>query len=160
MADCHICGKKNFKNKKSLGNHVRWHFPTEKLKKSVKGINNGMYGSNMKGKNNPHYGRIHTEETKQKMSLLKTKEKVFNGYKKSEQHRFRCSSQYQEWRIMVFGRDDYTCQNCNNRGCYLEAHHIKSFSKYPELRLDISNGITYCRDCHIIIDKHRKRFGD
>lgn len=37
---CKICGKKGFKNKKSLSNHTRWHNPTERLKMSVTRENN------------------------------------------------------------------------------------------------------------------------
>jgi HNH endonuclease len=28
------------------------------------------------------------------------------------------------------------------------AHHIKTFNAYPKLRLELSNGITFCRGCH------------
>ncbi len=55
---------------------------------------------------------------------------------------------YQQWREKVFKRDNWTCQDCNNRGGDLEAHHIKSFSKFPKLRLKISNGKTLCIECH------------
>lgn len=60
----------------------------------------------------------------------------------------RRSEKYRFWRISVFERDGYACQECGLRGVYLQAHHIKPFSLYPDLRLDISNGITLCKSCH------------
>lgn len=29
-----------------------------------------------------------------------------------------------------------------------EAHHVKPLEKYPELALDLDNGMGVCRDCH------------
>lgn len=73
------------------------------------------------------------------------------------------SIQYKEWRKKVFERDDYTCQKCgirsgNGKATYLTAHHIKSFSEYPELRFEVNNGITLCESCHCRLDKYRARF--
>lgn len=60
----------------------------------------------------------------------------------------RKTLEYKLWRKEIFERDNYTCQVCRNRGCELNADHIKSFSEYPELRLDVNNGRTLCVPCH------------
>lgn len=57
--------------------------------------------------------------------------------------------EYKEWRAKVFERDNYTCQQCgDNKGGNLNAHHIKEYAKYKELRHDVNNGITLCKHCH------------
>src|SRR3990167_8202276 len=55
---------------------------------------------------------------------------------------------HKEWREKIFKRDDYTCQICHTRGKYLEAHHIKPWAYFAELRFDLSNGQTLCKECH------------
>lgn len=60
----------------------------------------------------------------------------------------RHSFEYKEWRKSIFKRDNFTCQSCNKKGDYLVVHHIKPFSTNPELRFEISNGITFCKNCH------------
>jgi len=61
----------------------------------------------------------------------------------------RKTVRYKEWRKAVFERDCYTCQECGDKkGGNLEAHHIKSFSKYSRLRFNLSNGLTLCTKCH------------
>lgn len=64
----------------------------------------------------------------------------------------RYSKRMDDWRKSVFARDDYTCQLCGIRGGYIEADHIKSFAKHPELRFELSNGRTLCRPCHMKTD--------
>lgn len=60
----------------------------------------------------------------------------------------RNSTTYKRWREAVFSRDDWTCQECQTRGGYLEADHIKPFSLFPNLRFETSNGQTLCKECH------------
>ena len=67
----------------------------------------------------------------------------------------RNSPEYKEWRTKVFERDKYTCQHCNQVGGDLNAHHIKPFAKYKELRFEVSNGLTLCVECHK--KEHRRR---
>lgn len=56
---------------------------------------------------------------------------------------------YKEWRKKVYERDGYKCVLCgNNKSGELQAHHIKPVKSYKELILDISNGLTVCKECH------------
>jgi hypothetical protein len=74
-----------------------------------------------------------------------------------ESLRERHKIEYSEWRTEVFERDKYTCQSCFLRGGYLHVHHIESFAEHPELRFVISNGVTYCSECHWKL--HRRKIG-
>jgi 5-methylcytosine-specific restriction endonuclease McrA len=71
--------------------------------------------------------------------------------KKSLLHRrIRSSVEYRTWRWAVFIRDKFTCQECQRcgSGVVLNADHIKPFALFPELRFEVSNGRTLCKDCH------------
>jgi 5-methylcytosine-specific restriction endonuclease McrA len=55
---------------------------------------------------------------------------------------------YREWRRRIFERDGYRCRVCHAKGT-LNAHHIKTYRKFPELRYELDNGITLCsQPCH------------
>lgn len=82
--------------------------------------------------------------------FLETKKKNFDirGRKTVGRLLIKRSKVYREWRKAVFERDNYTCIDCKKRGGELEAHHIKTFSGFPELRFELSNGSTLCKECH------------
>jgi hypothetical protein len=122
-------------------------------------------------------GHKHTEETKRKMSqtrkLIKRPpfseewrkklseshigkmvgEKHWNWKGGQKPYKHQQTRIYKNWRTAVFERDNWTCQTCGKRGCYLEPHHIKGWTKYPKLRYEVENGVTLCLECHILTRK-------
>lgn len=79
----------------------------------------------------------------------------WKGGVSSENAILRNSTEYKDWRKSVFDRDDYTCQKCSASSTILNAHHIKPWAKYIDLRFDIDNGVTLCKPCHIEV--HREK---
>lgn len=61
----------------------------------------------------------------------------------------RVQPRYKKWRDDIYKRDKYTCAKCKQVGGDLECHHIFNFKDYPELIYEESNGITFCKKCHI-----------
>lgn len=84
-----------------------------------------------------HDGEIH---------ITTRKGELFPWEKTKKQQ--RNTEQYKQWRTAVFERDSYKCQICGKVGGELNAHHIKPFAKYEELRFEVGNGITLCAECH------------
>lgn len=63
-------------------------------------------------------------------------------------HRKRRSPEYMTWRKKVLKRDVFTCVCCGEFNTQLNVHHIESFSRRPDIALDVNNGVTLCEDCH------------
>ncbi len=76
---------------------------------------------------------------------------------RSERKKITETYEYKKWRRDIFKRDDFNCQLCPSRGGRMRAHHIKRFVDYPELRLDLRNGITICEDCDNSKVLHREK---
>lgn len=106
-----------------------------------------------------------TEEVRRKIGESKKREKStfwkggVSANNRTERENIMSSFEYQSWRRKIFERDDYTCQmhDCGKRGGKIRAHHIKKFAHYPELRLDLRNGIVICEDCDCKKIVHREK---
>jgi 5-methylcytosine-specific restriction endonuclease McrA len=108
-----------------------------------------------------HLGVKLSKETRSKMSVAHKGENASNwrGGITPLSKRIRGSIEIRLWRESVFARDNWTCQGCggasgNGKKIFLESHHIKSFSQYPELRFVIDNGLTLCKECHKKTDNY------
>lgn len=57
-----------------------------------------------------------------------------------------------KWANSVKNRDDWTCQHCGYFGGtnskQIVAHHKVHYNIAPELKFNVQNGITLCRNCH------------
>ena len=49
---------------------------------------------------------------------------------------------------LVFERDNYTCQLCEQKGGDLQVDHIQSWKEYVKLRFSMDNCRTLCSNCH------------
>lgn len=137
----HVCYLNNFNSMKVKNLEKRvcsecdediWNFPSQyEGKKKVfcsKHCKNIHYGRIYKGENHPSYNHLLTPE---------------------EREQARKYEDYYVWRKLTFDRDKFSCQKCgDNRGGNLVAHHILNYSEYPELRTELNNSITFCKECH------------
>lgn len=121
----------------------------------------------------------YSDETRKKMGLknlgrkmsLEVKLKISKKLTRGNTpllHAIRKSFLYRKWHQTIMTRDNYTCQNCNNRGGILQIDHhpimfielikknkIVSLTQALESQAlwDIENGRTLCIDCHRIIGR-------
>lgn len=125
----------------------------KKISEAHKGIPLKHSGQFKKGYPSAFIGHRHKPESLKKMRIsaknrIGIKANNWQGGKTSKSMALRNSNKYKEWRKEILRRDSYSCIECGQVGGELIVHHIKSFSKYPELRFDINNGITLCCLCH------------
>ena len=98
-------------------------------------------------------GKKLTEEHKRKIKLSVGKGENHHRWIKDRtklaKRQERNDMAYKEWRRQVMVRDKYECrvssEDCEGK---IIAHHIFIWSKYPELRYKVTNGITLCHAHH------------
>ena len=109
-------------------------------------------------------GRIYSDKTRKKISnkhkgmklsketILKISGSNHYKWKGGNTGRFRTNWKYRQWCKQVKKRDGNICKLCKSNE-QLHCHHIKPVSEYPELTLNIDNGIVLCKICHIYTHK-------
>lgn len=140
--------------------------------------NRGRYRKFIHGHNKANSGNTHNAITKAKMSKAKKgkptarkgksiqwvigeKNRHWKGGITPINEKIRKSIEYRLWRECIFKRDNYTCTCCKEKekvSGRLEAHHIKPFAQFPELRFAIDNGQTLCKECHKKTDTYLNRW--
>lgn len=124
----------------------------------------------MDGEKHTMWGRKHSLESRLQMrkSHIETEKNKgknhwnWRGGKTPLSIRIRACLEYYEWRLRIFQRDTFTCQECGDSGIRLNADHIKPLSfilkeyniktlkdarKCEEI-WDTKNGRTLCVPCH------------
>lgn len=153
---CSVCGKE-------LTKHYSW---LSKEKLDNKKCSTCYKKWQSKKENNPNWKgeKPKCKNCKKALSVWKTKNQLCNKcFGKSKRgfnshnwkggitpinEAIRKSIEYKEWRRAVFNRDNYTCIWCNKKDKTIQADHIKPFATFIELRFDVDNGRTLCKDCH------------
>ena len=68
---------------------------------------------------------------------------------------FYRSREWARCRRAVRKRDQNTCRRCRRtrqKGEWaFDVHHVGSYLKFPDLRLDLDNLVLLCRDCHAFV---------
>lgn len=97
--------------------------------------------------------------------LIEVKERHTQGNKRRGTGQDRASFKSQQFRQEVLTRDKSACRECGisqsdeleKTGLPLEAHHIKDWENFPELRYVVDNGLTLCRCCHRRLEEKIKK---
>jgi len=179
-----------FKNPKERAKKISKSLKGHPIYKSKE--RNNKISKALKGKPSSFKGKKHTEKAKESNRLKHLNKKVTKkqlealksgqGWNKGKQNKWmlgennnswkggvtplmnkiRHSLKYDLWRSAIFGRDDFTCQECGKHGGNLEAHHIIPFSEIITINKinsfeksllcielwDVNNGQTLCNKCH------------
>lgn len=99
------------------------------------------------------------------MSRARVLERRYIGWKRADQHpkwkpelsawdrRHEREPENQLWRREIVRRDGNKCVACGSTED-IHAHHLRSYTLHPEIRYEMSNGVTVCGGCHRSYHSH------
>lgn len=130
-------------------------------KTGVENPNCGQVRVSMRGANNPFFGKFGIEHPKFgiKHKNVPTGEEhwSWNPNKSDDERQMgRVYPEYYSFRKEIFEERNYTCEITGQRGCHLIMHHLKSYAKYPNLRLDKDNVVVIKKELH---DRFHEKYG-
>lgn len=174
-----VVGEKRIKNgktqirTKSTKGWLYWKNEPRKLPSTLEDFqklhSNQRHKLRKKGIKIPYFYGQHLIGRKQSKEHIENRRKSQRKYlfdvrtlDKEAKERVRKSLEYRQWRDAVFAKDNWTCTKCGQRNgngveVYIEAHHIKPYTKYPDLRFNVNNGITLCKKCHKLINSRQMK---
>ena len=177
---CRSCAAKLSSYKKPQCSKEYWIDNAIKEKHSLSVKNSEKYKlaifnrEDISGIKNPMFGKKHTKETIEKMSISRTgkigeNSTAWKGGKMSITRIIKGFQNRNGWYKEIYERDNFKCIKCGSKN-KIEAHHIKPikqiidenkplFNNQDELYLylinldiildkNLENGITLCRECH------------
>jgi len=139
-------------NNKEAGTHLG--ILTGRRRTYIKRGASKTHSESITGDKNPMYGRTHSIEARRKIGARREEHWNWKGGIADKNVLIRQSIETKLWKEAVCARDNWTCQKCGKKGVRMQAHHIKTFSKHPELRFVIDNGIALCYECHKLTDNY------
>lgn len=71
-----------------------------------------------------------------------------NDITDEERRAHRLRPEYLEFAAKVRARDKYTCAVCGKKDRHPHVHHLNGYTEYVDQRLDETNAITLCPECH------------
>lgn len=157
-------------------------FQVNEARSNTKFCSNECYGKWQVGKNNPNWrgGKVtltcdwcgksfkanpcKEDERKYCSTACRddARRKEDSNQFQNWKHQVMTRTKYKQWRKEVFKRDDYRCRMCGS-GDEIYPHHIISMRKIwdinkKQLAVDVSNGITLCKDCHALTLRNEEKF--
>ena len=118
-----------------------WQFLDCKIKRRIESLKKGRYKGKKIG------GWNWSKESRNKVKGRNSR--MWEGGKTKKNFKIRNSWRMKRWKQQILKRDNYTCQECGQRGGRLVADHIKPFCRYQKLRFNLKNGRTICKKCDL-----------
>ena len=122
-----------------------------KIKFNSKEVRDKMIKTMRSDEVRKHFSEMRMGEKNPMYGVVGEKHFNFNPNISDEERKIkRKNIENARFRRFVLNRDNYTCQCCGDgKGGNLNVHHIFNHHSHKELRYDVNNGITLCKECHV-----------